>query len=110
MNGEPLMPWKTLSATLSVGTSTEGWNLSEHPGEEMDKPRVFVVDVFFAAPFVTAPVVHLGLTGFDIDRQHSARLGIRVSEITNYGFKAEISTWHDSRVYSVQAAWLAIGA
>lgn len=109
MNGPSVMPWKTLAATLCVGTSTEGWNLSEHPGEELDTPRTFVADVYFASPFTYPPAVHLSLTGFDIDQRHSARLSVRATDITESGFKAVVTTWHDSRVFSVEASWLAIG-
>ncbi len=109
MNGE-WMPWKTFSSSLSVGLGTDGWNLADINPEELDKPRVFVAEVFFATPFVGAPVVHIGLTGFDIDQRHTARVSVRATEITPGGFKVEISTWMDSRIYSVEAAWLAIGA
>ncbi len=110
MNGDTMMPWKTLSATLNVGTSTEGWNLAGPAhGEEWEAPRSFYTEVFFAAPFAYPPVVHLSLTGFDIDQAYTSRLVVRALDITANGFKAEISTWHDSRVYSTEVAWLAIG-
>ena len=111
MNGDAMMPWKTLSATLSLGLGTEGWNLAEHPAEgtHWTEPRTFTTEVFFAAPFAYTPVVHLGLTGFDIDQAYTARLSVRALDITPSGFKAEVSTWLDSRVYGVEVTWLAIG-
>ncbi len=104
-----MMPWKTLAATLVVGSSTEGWNLAEHPGDLLDQPRTFTADVYFAAPFTAPPAVQIGLTGFDMDQRDSARLSVRVTDISAEGFKVQITTWHDSRVYSVEATWLAIG-
>ena len=109
MNGEWLMPWKSLSATLRVGVGTESWNLAEFPEDDFEKPRIFTVDVAFATPFTIVPVVQLALSGFDIDQRHTARLSVRAAEITTQGFKAEIGTWSDTRVYSVEATWLAIG-
>jgi len=105
-----MQPWKSLSASLQLGVQTEGWNLAEPPEDGVDDARVFRFNVYFAAPFVSPPVVHLGLTGFDIDQRDSSRVNLHASEITPTGFVAEISTWRDSRVYSVAFSWLALGA
>jgi hypothetical protein len=105
-----MQPWKTLSASLQLGVLTAGWNLSEPPAESTDDARVFRFTVYFAAPFDTAPVVQLGLTGFDLDQRDSNRLSLRVAEITPASFVAEISSWRDTRVYSVEFSWLALGA
>jgi len=55
-------------------------------------------------------VVHLGLTGFDLDQRDSSRLILRATEISTTGFVVEIATWRDTRVYSVEFSWLALGA
>jgi hypothetical protein len=89
---------------------TEGWNLAEPPAEDAEAARVFRFTVFFAAPFDAPPVVHLGLNGFDFDQRDSSRLSLRATEISTTSFVAEISTWRDTRVYSVEFGWLAIGA
>jgi hypothetical protein len=106
----PLQPWKSLSASLQVGVLTEGWNLATPPAESTEESRVFRFTVYFSQPFESSPVVHLGLTGFDLDQRDSNRLSLRVAEITPAGFVAEISTWRDTRVYSVEFSWLALGA
>jgi hypothetical protein len=105
-----IMPWKILSATVEVGTDSEGWNLAEPSHEKAEEPRVFSYDVRFDFPFHSPPVVHVGLTGFDIDQRHTARLDLKAVEISTIGFKAEILTWSDSRIYSVDFGWLAVGA
>ena len=105
-----MQPWKSLSASLQVGVLTEGWNLAEPPTEGTDEARIFRFTVFFAAPFDAPPVVHLSLTGFDFDQRDSNRLSLRASEIGTSSFVAEIATWRDTRVYSVEFSWLAIGA
>ena len=105
-----MQPWKSLSAALQLGVLTEGWNLAELPADGTEDARVFRFTVFFAAPFDAPPVVQLGLTGFDLDQRDSSRLNLHASEITNASFVAEISTWRDTRVYSVAFSWLALGA
>ena len=103
-------PWKILSATLGVGVLTEHWNLADLPPESTDKHRTFDVKVEFAAPFMSPPVVQIGLTGFDLDQRHGARIAIAAKDITVSGFTVQISTWRETRVYSAEFTWMAIGA
>jgi len=105
----PMQPWKGLSSSIEVGVLTAGWNLAEPPADGQDVARTFRFTVFFATPFDAPPVVHLGLTGFDLDQRDSNRLSLRAAEITAASFVAEIATWRDTRVYSVQFSWLALG-
>jgi H-type lectin domain len=105
-----MQPWKSLSASLQVGTLTAGWNLAEPPADGAEDARVFRFKVFFGNSFDAPPVVHLGLAGFDIDQRDSSRLSIRATEISASSFVAEIATWRDTRVYSVEFSWLALGA
>jgi hypothetical protein len=106
----PMQPWKSLSASLHLGALTEGWNLADPPEDGAEDARVFRFTVFFANPFDNPPVVHLGLTGFDLDQRDSNRLSLRATEISATGFVVEIGTWRDTRVYSVEFSWLALGA
>lgn len=89
---------------------TEGWNLADPAAANDDGVRVFRFNVYFATPFEAPPVLHLGLTGFDLDQRDSERLKLRAAELTATGFVAEISTWWETRVYSVEFSWLAVGA
>lgn len=68
------------------------------------------MDVVFDSSFASIPVVHLGLTGFDIDRRESARITLKAENITPSGFQAIISTWNASRIFAVEFHWMAIGA
>lgn len=107
------VPWKLLAATVGVGVLTDGWNLAEAPHEEEPDPadvRKFSTDVSFASPFAAPPVVHLGLTGFDLEEHSSARLTLAAESITPFGFRVTIATWRASRVYAVEFSWLAVGA
>lgn len=99
-------PWSILSATGGVGVTTEGWNLAE----SAEEPRTFITEVVFSASFQSVPVVQLALTGFDMDQRDSARISLKAVEVKPSGFKVEISTWLDTRVYAVEFSWLAIGA
>jgi hypothetical protein len=106
-----LLPWKSLAATVNLDSSAcEDWILADPPWEGAQARRAIEVDVTFASPFAAAPVVHLGLTGFDIDKWHTARISLRVGDVRPDGFKVQIATWADTRVYAVEFAWLAIGA
>jgi hypothetical protein len=105
-----LQPWKSLSASLQIGVLTEGWNLATPPADSTEDVRVFCFTVYFAAPFDAPPIVHLGLTGFDLDQRDSNRLSLRATEITTTSFVAEVATWRDTRVYSIEFGWLALGA
>ena len=105
-----MQPWKSLSATVHIGTLTNGWALATPPAKDHDQQRVFRFAVHFSAPFATPPLVHLGLTGFDLDQRDASRLTLTAKEITKTGFIAEIATWRETRVYSVAFSWLALGS
>lgn len=102
-----VQPWKTLSATLGLGVLSKGWNLDTCSAPH--EARMYSVEVAFSDPFVNPPVVHAGLTGFDLDKDCSSRLSLKIAQITGCGFVANICTWGDTRVYSVEFSWLAIG-
>ena len=103
------VPWNLLSASVFVGTGTTGWNLAD-PADEDSPERSFAFEVFFDNPFARIPVVHLGLTGFDLEQHSSARLLLHAEQITEHGFVARITTWRSSQVYSASFNWLAVGA
>ena len=101
------IPWNVLSSDIGVGILTPGWNLD---AAGLDEPRSFTLPVVFAAEFSSVPVVHLGLTGLDVDQRDSSRVTLKAEDITPAGFRAVISTWSGSRVFAVEFNWLAIGA
>ena len=107
MHTSPI-PWKVLSSHVGVGILTEGWNLDVCATEE-ESTRYFIVDVIFASAFSDTPVVHLGLSGFDLDQRDSSRVTLKAENITERGFQAVIATWAGTRVFSVEFNWLAIG-
>lgn len=108
MNPEYL-PWKMLAAEVTVGTGSEDWSL-DAVSEEDSPDRTYEVAVSFSSPFSAPPVVHLGLTGFDLEQWSSSRLNLSVVGVTESGFTARLTTWRSSRVYRASFQWLAVGA
>lgn len=102
-------PWKVLSADVVLGIGTEGWILDDEVSEDAFD-RVFTYEVGFSTPFASRPVVHVGLTGFDIDHCSSSRLTLAVERVTTDGFIVRLTTWRSSRVYGARFQWIAIGA
>ena len=110
INNGNFKPLSTLSAVLRLDQSSDDWNLSQLTDAEEDGRREYLAHVNFVSPFNNVPLVHLGLTGFDIDKQESARISVEPTNITSYGFIVKVETWSNTRVYSVDINWLAIGA
>lgn len=103
------IPWNILSSSVGVGIETDDWNLAE-VGPHPDETRTFSVNVAFVSPFSLPPVVHLALSGLDVDQRDTTRISLKTGNITESGFEAVISTWSTTRIYGVDFNWLAIGA
>jgi hypothetical protein len=89
---------------FTAGPQTEGWNLNEGTGV-----RSVQIMVLFDKPFESAPTVTLGVTGFDISNQNGVRLTVKVEKVTIAGFVIRVSTWADSKIFSVNGDWFAFG-
>ena len=108
MNSDYL-PWKVLAAEVTVGIGSEGWSL-DAVSEEESPDRTYEVEVAFSIAFAAPPVVHLGLTGLDLEQWSRSRLRLSVVTVSESGFVARLTTWRSSRVYSVTFQWFAVGA
>ena len=102
-----LIPLKMCSATVEFDQFTPDWTLAQVNTSE--EQRTFVCNVLFDAPFSNVPIVHVGLSGFDMDQRHSARISVRADTITSSGFELNIKTWRDTRVYKLEVSWIALG-
>lgn len=102
-----MTPFNFLAGTESLGSLIEGWNLDHapHGGPE----RTFRTRVRFERIFQGTPLVHLGLAGFDISNQDSARIATRVENVTPEGFDVVLAAWLHTRVWRLDVNWLAIG-
>lgn len=103
------LPWNVLAAEVTVGIGSDDWCL-DTVSEEDAPDRTHDVEVSFSTPFAAPPVVHLGLTGFDLEQWSSSRLTLSVVTVSESGFTARLTTWRSSRVYRATFQWLAVGA
>ena len=104
----PLVPLAMLAAVETFSQHTPDWPLAA-AADPAGPARSFRTHIRFATPFAGIPVVQAALTGFDIDRHHTARIEVRTDAITADGFDLLIGTWQDTRVYQVSVGWLALG-
>ena len=95
-----------LSAVTVLDSSLEGWNLLDVPAEG---PRTFQFDVAFERAFAAPPVVQVGICGLDVGNHDSARLRVRAVDINPKGFTLRAETWLNTKVWSVDVTWLALG-
>lgn len=102
-----ITPMNFLAGSHSFGSTDEGWTLDHAPHGSPE--RSFRVRIHFERGFLGAPLVQLGITGFDIANQDSARLASRVDNVGSDGFDLVLTTWLHSRVWRVDVSWLAIG-
>ena len=71
--------------------------------------RVVRCDVTFDdSPFGSAPEVTLALAGFDTFEETGGRLRLELVDVTQTGFRFDVITWHDSRVWGVWVNWMAV--
>lgn len=101
-----LIPFKLLSAVACLDHSLEGWTLLDMAAEGA---RCFRQHVSFESAFARAPLVQVAIVGLDASNQDNLRLKVRAADITAQGFTLEVETWFNTRLWSVDASWLAIG-
>jgi hypothetical protein len=101
-----IAPLNFLSATLVLDTSLEGWTLLD---PSKDGVRAFRYEVVFSRPFLTFPVVHVGIVGLDVSNSDNLRVRVRALGITANGFTLQAETWLNTKIWSVETSWLAIG-
>lgn len=99
------------SAVGVANGSTEMFSAFESGGPMWtgQGPRVETRSVRFDEEFVEPPVVHVGLSMWDIACHANQRADIRAVNITRQGFDLQFRTWEDTRVARVRADWMAIG-
>lgn len=108
MNSNPVVPLNFLAGRESLGTHSAGWTFDQPSPDGFE--RQFRSLVTFSRPFASAPLVHVGLCGFDIGHRDSARLRVDIDSVTANGFEIVISTWLHTRVWRTEVNWLALGS
>ncbi len=83
----------------------------QHDGEMWTGtgPREYREPIVFDEPFVSAPVVQVAMSMWDIDMGANQRVDIQAENVTETGFEAVFRTWGDTRVARVRCDWIAIG-
>jgi len=97
-----------LNGTIVGSVEEPDWVLVDVPSENHD--RIFERYIRFDQKFSDKPIVHLSLIGFDIDNSRNARLSLNAAHITAEGFSLQMRTWLNTRMWSVEVTWLAMGS
>lgn len=100
------VPLSMSAGVETLSSDAEGWTLST-PAE--GETRSYEKTVSFELAFASTPVVHLGIAGFDVSNEDTARLSTRAVEIHPGGFTIVVETWAGSRVFRADVSWLALG-
>lgn len=104
---DAVLPLSFAAGAVRFGESSPGWALLEPtPGSG---ERSHTGRVRFERSFQAPPVVQIGITGFDIDNGANARLNVGIIVVDSEGFDVELRTWWNSRLWSVDLNWIAIG-
>jgi hypothetical protein len=72
-------------------------------------PRMTRSFVHFRESFLTAPVVHVTLSMWDMSNMANSRADVQTAEIKPEGFSIIFRTWGDSKVARVRISWMAVG-
>lgn len=105
---DAVVPFSFLAGNEVLGSASEGWTFDR--AREDGSERTFRTRVVFSRSFRSAPLVHVGIAGFDITNQAAARLTAGVANVTPEGFEIVLSTWLYTRLWRVDVNWLAIGS
>ncbi|MEJ2552785.1 MAG: H-type lectin domain-containing protein [Gammaproteobacteria bacterium] len=60
-------------------------------------------------PLANVAIVHVGLSGFDMDNRDWTPMSVRMGAISATGFELLVVTWLNTLVYEVEVAPLAVG-
>jgi hypothetical protein len=103
-----MLPLSFAAGASRFDASQPGWTLLG-PGLESGGFRTITGQIAFDRAFAVPPVVHVGIVGFDIDHRDNARLQVGIVDIDEHGFGVQLRTWWNTRLWSVDLSWMAIG-
>ena len=102
-----VVPLSMSAGVNRFGAEDPGWPFMGPPSKRNN--RIFTARIEFERAFANPPIVHLGLTGFDISNGDWARLEVRVGAIDATGFEVIAETWYATQIWSFRVSWLALG-
>jgi len=108
MTTAAVLPLSFVAGAARFDESQPGWALLA-PGSDGGGARTFAGRITFDRAFNGTPVVQIGITGFDIDNGDNARLNVGITAVDGSGFDVELKTWWNTRLWSVDLNWIAIG-
>ncbi len=95
------------TGTFNGSVTEPDWAMLDVASESQD--RIFERFIRFDQRYSTKPVVQVALVGFDIDNSRNARISVSAEHVSLDGFSVQIRTWLNTRMWSVEVSWLAIG-
>ncbi len=90
------------SSSWSVNQSLAGYSLDINEGE-----RTMTIDIDFETPFIKKPQIFLSVSQIDSDKGSNLRYNVEAISISRDGFTLKVSTWSDSKLYSISGYWVA---
>lgn len=64
----------------------------------------------FDLPFLTVPLVSVGLSGIDASQSQNQRFHLSAGNVTCFGFDLVFITWGDTQIARACATWTATGS
>lgn len=74
-----------------------------------DGPREERRRVDFGLLFMEPPMVHVGLSMWDISNRANLRVQVMAEEVEDSGFTISLRTWADTRIARAAVSWMAVG-
>lgn len=97
-----LVSAQTQSGQWTTKAGDQAYNLDTNTGA-----RSMTIEVTFPNPYEVKPKVMLSVTQIDGDKAFNQRYNVEVLSVSRDGFTVKISTWADSKIYSISGYWLA---
>jgi len=91
------------NSSWSVNQSLAGYSLDKNEGE-----RTMTIDIDFETPFAEKPQIFLSVAQIDSDKESNLRYNVEAISISRDGFTLKVSTWSDSKLFSISGYWLAV--
>lgn len=93
---------KILSGAWYVNQTIPSFSLDKNTGE-----RSATLEINFDKRFNVKPNIFLSLSQLDASKESNLRYRIEAVSVTREGFVLKISTWADSKLFSLSGYWLA---
>ncbi len=72
-------------------------------------PRERRNKIKFSEAFLSAPVVQVSLSLWDVSNGGNIRADIAAEKVTDKGFELVFRTWQDTKIARVRLSWIAFG-